>query len=256
MLLNDRYLIQDTIGHGHLTIMYRGMDTHTDQSVAIKVLREDYSKDPKFIIRFQKEAEMISSLQHPNIVQVYDYGQMDITYFMIMERIEGTDLRRYMRSRGIVDTETAVNIAYNVALGLGAAHRRDIVHRNLKPQNILISRGFSSIKITDFSSASVYGMKQYYSPEQTQGEIVGPTADVYSLGIVMYEMMSGHTPFDGADPEEVAMQHIQDIPKLPSQLNPAIPTAFEEIIMRCLEKSPDMRYRDGSQLAHALEALM
>src|SRR5258707_5171340 len=183
-----------------------------------------------------------------------------------MELVEGTDLRRYLRGRGVLDVDRSVIIAHDVALGLGAAHRRGIVHRSVKPQNILIGRD-GSIKLTDFGIAFVVdaerltdtgmtvGTVQYFPPEQAQGEIVSPAADVYSLGIVMYETLTGRTPFDGDNPVAVAMQHIQDPPTPPRQLNPTIPPALEEIILRCLEKVPEMRFRDGSQLARAFETL-
>jgi eukaryotic-like serine/threonine-protein kinase len=268
-VLGDRYQLQDQIGRGGMATIYRGRDLHMDRIVAIKVLREVYSTDPKFVTRFQREAKAASALQHPNIVQVYDYGQTGGNYFIVMELVEGTDLRRYLRSRGVLDIERAVIIAHDVALGLGAAHRRGIVHRDVKPQNILVGRD-GSIKLTDFGIASVYkdinaerltttgmtlGTVQYYAPEQAQGEIVNPAADVYALGIVMYEMLTGRTPFDGESPVAVAMQHIQDLPMPPSQLNSNIDPALEDIILRCLEKVPEMRYRDGSQLARALEQL-
>jgi serine/threonine protein kinase len=268
-VLGERYQLQDSIGRGGMATIYRGRDMRMDRVVAIKVLREVYSTDPKFVTRFQREAKAASALQHPNIVQVYDYGQSDGNYFIVMELIEGTDLRRYLRSRGMLATDRAIIIAHDVALGLGAAHRRSIVHRDVKPQNILVGRD-GSIKLTDFGIASVYkdinaerltttgmtlGTVQYYAPEQAQGEIVSPAADVYALGIVMYEMMAGRTPFDGDTPVAVAMQHIQDIPIPPSQFNPNIPPALEAIILRCLEKVPEMRFRDGSSLARALEML-
>ncbi|MBO0779555.1 MAG: protein kinase, partial [Ktedonobacteraceae bacterium] len=268
-VLGERYQLQDPIGRGGMATIYRGRDLRMDRTVAIKVLREVYSTDPKFVTRFQREAKAASSLQHPNIVQVFDYGQTDGNYFIVMEMIDGTDLRRYLRSRGILAIDRAMLIARDVALGLGAAHRRGIVHRDVKPQNVLVGRD-GSIKLTDFGIASVYkdinderltttgmtlGTVQYYAPEQAQGEIVSPAADVYALGIVMYEMLTGRTPFDGDTPVAVAMQHIQDPPTPPSHLNPDIPPALEEIILRCLEKVPEMRFRDGSTLAHALETL-
>lgn len=268
-VLGERYELLDPIGRGGMATIYRGRDTRMDRTVAIKVLREVYSTDPKFVTRFQREAKAASALQHPNIVQVYDYGQTDGNYFIVMELVEGTDLRRYLRSRGVLDIDRAIIIAHDVALGLGAAHRRSIVHRDVKPQNILVGKG-GSIKLTDFGIASVYkdinaerltttgmtlGTVQYYAPEQAQGEIVSPAADVYALGIVMYEMLTGRTPFDGDTPVAVAMQHIQDPPIPPSELNPGIPQAVEDIILRCLEKIPEMRFRDGSQLARALESL-
>ncbi|HXX77767.1 MAG TPA: protein kinase, partial [Ktedonobacteraceae bacterium] len=268
-VLGDRYQLQDPIGRGGMATIYRARDLRMDRLVAVKVLREVYSTDPKFVRRFQVEAKAASALQHPNIVQVFDYGQTDGNYFIVMELVEGTDLRRYLRSRGVLDVDRAIIIAHDVALGLGAAHRRDIVHRDVKPQNILVGRG-GSIKLTDFGIASVYkdinaerltttgmtlGTVQYYAPEQAQGEIVSPAADVYALGIVMYEMVTGHPPFDGDSPVAVAMQHIQDVPTPPSQANPNLTPSLEEIILRCLEKVPEMRFRDGSQLARALESL-
>jgi serine/threonine-protein kinase len=268
-VLGERYELLDPIGRGGMATIYRGHDTRMDRTVAIKVLREVYSTDPKFVTRFQREAKAASALQHPNIVQVYDYGQTDGNYFIVMELVEGTDLRRYLRSRGVLDIDRAIIIAHDIALGLGAAHRRAIVHRDVKPQNIMVGKG-GTIKLTDFGIASVYkdinaerltttgmtlGTVQYYAPEQAQGEIVSPAADVYALGIVMYEMLTGRTPFDGDTPVAVAMQHIQDTPVPPSELNPGIPQALEDIIMRCLEKIPEMRFRDGSQLARALETL-
>src|SRR5690348_15366332 len=268
-VLGERYQLQDLIGRGGMATIYRGRDLRMDRVVAVKLLREVYSTDPKFVTRFQREAKAASSLQHPNIVQVYDYGHSDGNYFIVMELVAGTDLRRYLRSRGVLAVDHAIIIAHDVALGLGAAHRRSIVHRDVKPQNVLVGRD-GSIKLTDFGIASLYkdinaerltttgmtlGTVQYYAPEQAQGEIVSPAADVYALGIVMYEMLTGRPPFDGDTPVAVAMQHIQDAPRPPRELNPNIPPALEEIILRCLEKSPGMRYRDGSALARALEML-
>ncbi len=268
-VLGERYQLGESIGRGGMATIYRGQDMRMDRVVAIKVLREVYSTDPKFVTRFQREAKAASSLQHPNIVQVYDYGQTDGNYFIVMELVEGTDLRRYLRSRGVLAVDRAIIIAHDVALGLGAAHRRGIVHRDVKPQNVLVGRD-GSIKLTDFGIASVYkdinaerltttgmtlGTVQYYAPEQAQGEIVSPAADVYALGIVMYEMLTGRTPFDGDTPVAVAMQHIQDLPAPPRLFNANIPPALEVIILRCLEKEPERRYRDGSTLARALELL-
>jgi eukaryotic-like serine/threonine-protein kinase len=268
-VLGDRYQLQDLIGRGGMATIYRGRDLRMDRLVAIKVLREVYNTHPKFVTRFRQEAKAASALQHPNIVQVYDYGQSDDNYYIVMELVEGTDLRRYLRSRGVLDTDRAIIIAHDVALGLGAAHRRGIVHRDVKPQNVLVGRD-GSIKLTDFGIVSVYkdmnaervtttgmtlGTVQYFPPEQAQGEIVSPAADVYALGIVMYEMLTGRPPFDGNNAVAVAIQHIENPPIPPSQFNPNIPAALEEIILRCLEKVPEMRFRDGSQLARALETL-
>src|SRR6266487_635878 len=268
-VLGDRYLLQNRIGSGGMATIYRAQDLQMDRAVAVKVLREIYNTNPKFVRRFQVEAKAASALQHPNIVKVYDYGQSDGNYYIVMELVDGTDLRRYLSSRGVLDVDRAIIIAHDVALGLGAAHRRSIVHRDVKPQNVLIGKD-GSIKLTDFGIASMYkdlnadrltttgmtlGTVQYFAPEQAQGEIVSPAADVYALGIVMYEMLTGRTPFEGNTPVAVAMQHIQDPPLPPDQFNPSIPAALEEIILRCLEKEPGTRFPDGSQLARALEML-
>jgi len=219
----------------------------------VKVLRELYNTQPEFVESFEREAKTMSSLQHPNIVRVFDYGQTNGTYFIVMEMVEGTDLLRYLRSSGILDVERAITIAHDVALGLAVAHYRGVVHRNVNLQNILIGRT-GSIKLTSFGGMSS-GSVKYYAPEQAQGEVATPAIDIYALGIVMYEMLTSHTPFDGDTPVEIAMQHIQDMPAPPSQFNPNIPQALEQIIMRCLEKAPDKRYHNGSELANALQDL-
>jgi eukaryotic-like serine/threonine-protein kinase len=242
-------LFPGAIGVGSTAVVYRGTDRQTGKAVAIKVLREEYATDERFIERFQREAKIAMEWKIANIVQVYDYGLVDGNYFMVMELFEGTDLRRYLRSRGVLDAERAVIIAHDLALGLGAAHRRGIVYGNLSTQNILIGR-FGEIKLTSSYGVSL-GHEGYYAPEQARGEIVSPPADVYALGIVMYEMLTGRTPFDGDTP----VQHIHDQPVPPSRYNPNIPPALEKIIMRCLEKVPERRFRDGSQLARALESL-
>jgi tRNA A-37 threonylcarbamoyl transferase component Bud32 len=269
-VLGDRYLLQEPIGRGGMATIYRSWDLNMERVVAIKVLHEVYNTDAKFVARFQLEAKAASTLQHPHIVQVYDYGQTSGTYYIVMEFVEGINLRRYLRGHGgVLDSNRAVIIAHDVALGLGAAHRRAIVHRDVKPQNILVSRD-GSIKLTDFGIVSVYtennarrltttgmtlGTVQYYAPEQAQGQIVSPAADVYSLGIVIYEMLAGRTPFDGNSLVAVAMQHIQDAPIPPGRFNPTIPAPLESIILRCLEKAPQARFRDGSQLKPHLHNL-
>ena len=268
-VLGDRYQLQSRIGSGGMATIHRARDLQMDRVVAVKVLREVFNTDPKFVARFQREARTASALKHPNIVQVFDYGQNDGNYYIVMELIEGTDLRSYQCSHTVLDVDRAIIIAHDIALGLGAAHRRGIVHRDVKPQNVLIGID-GSIKLTDFgivslnkdanaerltTSGMTLGTVQYFAPEQAQGESVTPAADVYALGIVMYEMLTGRLPFDGNSPVVVAMQHIQDKPEPPGQFNPDIPASLEEIILRCLEKKPGARFSDGSQLARALEKL-
>ncbi len=266
-VIGDRYELGNPIGRGGMATIFRATDLRMGRQVALKVLREVYSSDPKFVTRFQREARAASALQHPNIVQVFDYGQSGESYYIVMEYVEGADLRRYLKRQGVLSNERAVEIAHDVALGLGAAHRRGIVHRDVKPQNILLNDE-GLVKLTDFGIASMYkdadderltttgmtlGTVQYYAPEQAQGEIVSPAADIYALGIVMYEMLTGKTPFDGDTPVAVAMRHIQDDPEPPSRINPQIAPGLERLILRCLAKDPRERYRDGDALAYALE---
>ncbi|HEX8996021.1 MAG TPA: protein kinase [Ktedonobacterales bacterium] len=267
-IIGGRYRLEEPIGRGGMATIFKAVDEQMmDRLVAVKVLREVYSNDPKFVTRFQREARAASALQHPNIVQVFDYGQSAESYYIVMEYIDGMDLRRYLKRRGsVLPVERAVEIARSVALGLGAAHRRGIVHRDVKPQNIMVNDD-GLVKLTDFGIASMYkdadaerltttgmtlGTVQYYAPEQAQGEIVRPSADVYALGIVMYEMLTGQTPFDGDTPVAVAMKHIQEEPEPPSQLNARIPKTLERIILKCLEKDPPARFRDGDELAATL----
>ncbi|HKS70849.1 MAG TPA: protein kinase, partial [Ktedonobacterales bacterium] len=266
-VLGDRYELQEPIGRGGMATIYRAVDLRMGRTVAVKILREVYSSDPKFVTRFQREARAASALQHPNIIQVFDYGQSGPSYYIVMEFVEGTDLRRYLKRQGVLSNERAIEIAHDVALGLGAAHKRGIVHRDVKPQNVMLNDA-GLVKLTDFGIASMYkdaeaerltttgmtlGTVQYYAPEQAQGEVVSPAADIYALGIVMYEMLTGRTPFDGDTPVAVAMRHIQDPPDPPSLLNPRIPPGLERVILKCLEKDPRARYRDGDALAYALE---
>ena len=257
MLLGGRYELLESVGRGSMATVYRGQDLYMKRPVAVKVLREVISTDPTLVTSFQQDAKLGYTLQHPNIVQVYDYGQSDSMYYIIMELVEGTDLRRYLRFHGILSAERASIIAHDVALGLGAAHRRDIVNRYVKPQTILIARD-DTIKLTNFHIATdmTYGRVQYYAPEQAQGEVITPAVDVYALGIVMYEMLTRRAVFDGDTPVAVAMQHVHEVPTPPSQYNPNIPPALEAIVLRCLEKVPERRYQNGTALAQALEAFM
>ncbi|HKD76040.1 MAG TPA: Stk1 family PASTA domain-containing Ser/Thr kinase, partial [Ktedonobacterales bacterium] len=266
-IIGDRYELLEPIGRGGMATIYRARDQRMGRLVAVKILREMYSSDPKFVLRFQREARAVSALAHPNIVQVFDYGKSEDQYYIVMELIEGIDLRKYLRANGILDLRRAVVIAHDVALALGAAHRRGIVHRDVKPQNILVNDE-ALVKLTDFGIATFYrdvnserltttgmtlGTVQYYAPEQAQGEVVQPAADVYALGVVLYEMLVGHPPFDGDTPVAIAVRHIQEPPVRPSRYNPNIPPPLERVILRCLEKDPRDRYRDGDALAYALE---
>ena len=269
-ILGERYLVEEQVGRGNMATVYRGRDMRTDHVVAVKVLREHYSTDPEFVRSFLFPARVRDSLHHPNIVRVYGYGQTDGMFYIIREFVEGTDLRRYLRSHGVLNTRQAVHIARTIALALGAIHKCGIVHGRIFPQAIL-SDNDGSFKLTDMGFARILQefdtelmtnssvsllLVGYSALEQLQGETIDFPADIYAVGIVMYEMLTGRTPFDGDTPVTVAMQHIQDIPTPPSYYNPSISRNVEEIILRCLEKKPNMRFHDGADLACALEPLL
>ncbi len=251
MYLGDRYELHrhEQIGHSNILVVYRGIDMHTSKQVAIGLLGDGYNRDPKFVTRLQRVAKAASSLQHPNIVQVYDYGQRDDGgyYFIVMEMVEGLDLRHYLRQRGVLEVEKAVVIAHDVAAGLGYMHEKGIAHGCLDLNKILIGRD-GMVKLIGFCM----GVMRYYAPEQGQG-IRSPAIDVYLLGNVMYEMLVGHAVFDGATELEITMQHMHNKPAPPNSFREGIPKALEAIIMKCLEKEPDKRFRNGTELAKALE---
>ena len=266
-ILANRYAVGEFIARGSIAEVYRGRDLHMERPIALKVLREVYSTNPLLVTRFHRGMKSVPVLQHANIVQIYDYGQTQGYYFIVMELVEGTDLRRYLHSRGMFTIERAISIAHDVALGVGTLHRQGIVHSDVRPGNVLVGRD-GTIRLTPFGSAGMYAnlaaeqleepdmsmeLPDYTAPEQLMGQMARPPADVYALGILMYEMLTGRLPFAGDHPVEIAMQHIQNLPAAPSSLNPTIPPALEEIIMRCLEKDPEKRFQDGHTLARALE---
>ena len=254
MFLNERYQVNERMGRGSRSTVYRSYDTQMDRVVAIEVLEELYSNRACIVERFQDSAKTALGLSHPNIVQVYDYGRTnDNVYYIVRELVDGTDLRRYLRTRGILSNERAIIIAHDVALGLGAMHSRGIVQQEVSPQHIFIGRD-GSIKI-DISNGGFFSGPHYLDPGQTLGEDRNATSDIYGLGIVMYEMLTAHFPFDGDSPVAIAMQKIQEPLIPPSQFNPNISKELEDIILCCMEKKPENRYQDGTQLAQALAAL-
>ena len=270
-VIGDRYELLQAIGRGGMATIYRAYDRRLSRMVAVKILREAFCADPKSVTRFQREALAASAVQYPNIVQVFAFGQSSGYYYIVMELIQGMDLRKYLNREGILSNERAIEIAHDVALGLGMAHRRGIVHRDVKPHNILLGTD-GAIKLTDFGIASVYtsvaderltasgtpiGTMEYCAPEQVRGQIVQPQADIYSLGAVMYEMATGQTPFAaaGSGTMAVAMQHVLDLPEPPRRFNPNMWPAFERLVLRCLEKDPPNRYPNGDALAYALEGV-
>ncbi len=254
----ERYEILSKINSGGMAEVYLGNDLEQDKKVAIKILHETYSSNKNFIARFQKEAQILSKLNNPNIVSVYDWGHFNNLYFIVMEYVSGESLNKLIERNGHLSPRQAVGLAIQVCDALAAAHADNLIHRDIKPQNIIISDG-NTVKLTDFGIAkivaddltktmSIFGTSHYVSPEQAQGKILDYRSDIYSLGIVMYEMLTGDVPFRGGSSIDISLRHISEKPVLPSKIIRDIPKKIEQILLQCLEKNPDMRYRDISAL--------
>ena len=263
-LLNYRYQILEQIGKGGMAIVYRAIDTMLERLVAVKVLREDYSRDQAFLNRFRQEAKAAANLSHPNIVTVHDFGLDKGQIFIVMEYIPGTDLKTLIHQRGRLNPEEAVPLLIQACAGIGYAHRAGLVHCDVKPQNMLvtpdmrlkvtdfgIARALSTIK-TDEKSEVIWGSPQYFSPEQAAGAAPSPASDVYSLGIIMYEMLSGSLPFHADSSTELAHLHLEAEPILISEMIPEIPPVLEKIQKKVLSKEPSQRYRTADQLGRVL----
>jgi serine/threonine-protein kinase len=261
-VLNDRYEIQQRIGRGGMADVFLARDLLLDRPVAIKVLFPEFAVDPNFVERFRREAQAAANLNHPNIVGVYDWGQYANTYFMAMEYVQGRTLADILRLNKTVTTQQAAEIASEVAAALGFAHRNGVVHRDIKPANILIGSN-GQVKVADFGIAramnsptesnltqagSVMGTATYFSPEQAQGAQPDPRSDLYSLGIVLYEMVCGRPPFSGENPVSIAYKQVHEFPEPLNRLVPDIPKAFEAIVAKLLAKRPDVRYPTAEAL--------
>ncbi len=261
-VLNDRYEIQQRIGRGGMADVFLARDLLLDRLVAIKVLFPEFATDPNFVERFRREAQSAANLTHPNIVAVYDWGKYANTYFMAMEYVQGRTLADILRANGHVNSVQAAEIANEVAAALGNAHASGVVHRDIKPANILIG-GNGQVKVADFGIAramnagsennltqvgSVMGTATYFSPEQAQGAQPDPRSDLYSLGIVLYEMVAGKPPFAGENPVSIAYKQVHDLPQPLNQLVADVPRPFEAIVAKLLAKDPSMRYANAEAL--------
>jgi serine/threonine-protein kinase len=260
-VLNDRYEIHRRLARGGMAQVYLARDRSLDRPVAVKELVPEFATDPSFVERFRREAQAAANLSHPNVVGVYDWGAQDGTYFIVMEYVDGPSLSRVLRSDGPFHPRRAAEIAAEVAGGLGFAHSRGVVHRDVKPGNVLLTRS-GQAKVTDFGIAralsspdedltqagSVMGTATYFSPEQAQGLPVDPRSDLYSLGVVLYELVTGRPPFSGETPLAIAYKHVQDQPAPPSTLMSGLPTSLEAIIMKLLSKRPEDRYASAEDL--------
>lgn len=258
VVLGKRYEILGRIGSGGMADVYKGKDHKLNRYVAIKVLKSDYRTDEVFIKKFLSEAQAAAGLMHPNVVNVYDVGQDRGLYYMVMELVEGITLKDYIEKKGKLSAKETISISIQMVTGLQAAHNQHIIHRDIKPQNIIISKD-GKVKVTDFGiarattstqtiSTNVMGSVHYTSPEQARGGIVDQKSDIYSIGITMYEMVTGHVPFDGDSTVTVALKHLQEEIESPAVEVPDIPYSLECIIMKCTQKNPGLRYHDCAAL--------
>ncbi|WP_258359463.1 protein kinase domain-containing protein [Moorella sulfitireducens] len=265
-ILEGRYEIIEALGGGGMARVYRGQDRLLHRYVTIKILREQFASDGGFLTRFHKEAQAVASLSHPNVVSIYDVGQEDGLHYLIMEYVEGRSLKELIKERGFLPAQEAIDIALQICDALEHAHENGVIHRDIKPHNILITRN-GRVKVTDFGiaqavneatmpySGTMVGSVHYLAPEQARGGITGAAADIYSFGIVLYEMLTGDLPFHGETPVAVAIKHIQESPRPLREINPGAPPALERIVLRALEKEPERRYSSAAALRSELLAV-
>ena len=257
-VLGGRYLLKDKVGTGGMATVYRAQDQVLNRTVAVKIMLPQYAGDATFAARFKQEAQAAAGLSSPYIVGVYDWGKDGDTYYIVMEYLRGTDLKSGIRSHGALDPKKVAQIGSQICAALSVAHKHEIIHRDIKPQNIMVLPD-GNIKVMDFGIAraknshltqdnNVLGTAHYVSPEQTRGQELGPTSDIYSLGVVMYECATGQVPFDGDDAISVALKQVNELPVPPSQLNPNLDADLERIILRCMEEDPANRFQTADEL--------
>jgi serine/threonine protein kinase len=264
ILLNDRYRLEKPLGQGGMSVVYRARDLTLERTVAIKILREDYSRDKAFRTRFQQEAKAAANLSHPNIVTVHDFGIDRERLFIVMEYIHGSDMNSILQARGRFSVAEAVPLILQACAGIGYAHRAGLVHCDIKPHNFIITPD-NRVKVTDFGIARalasinpdekfnvVWGSPQYFSPEQAAGEAPSTASDVYSLGVVIYQMLTGRLPFTASSTTQLVELHQHATAVPPSHYNTTIPPTLEKIILKVLSKEPSARYRTADQLGRVL----
>lgn len=257
MLIGDRYEMLEKIGTGGMSDVYKAKDQKLNRFVAVKILKQEFSENKNFVSKFRVEAQAAAGLMHPNIVNVYDVGEEGGIHYIVMELVEGITLKKYIEKKVRLTTKEAISIAIQVAMGIEAAHNNHIIHRDIKPQNIIISKE-GKVKVTDFGIAkaassntitsNVMGSVHYTSPEQARGGFSDEKSDIYSMGITMFEMLTGRVPYNGDTTVSIAIRHIQDPMPSMREFVPEIPLSVENIVMKCTQKSPDRRYQGMSEM--------
>jgi serine/threonine-protein kinase len=262
-IIDGRYRVLHRLGAGGMADVYLAQDEQLDRQVALKLLHRRFAEDPGFVERFRREAQAAASLQHPNVVSVFDRGSVEGTYYIAMEYLEGRTLKRLIREEAPLEPGRAIDLAEQMLKAARFAHRRGVIHRDLKPHNVIVDDN-DHVKVTDFGIAragasdmtetgSIMGTAQYLSPEQAQGHAVSAPSDLYSIGIVLYEMLTGRVPFDGESPVSIALKHVSEAPVPPAQINPEIPPMLEQVVLWALNKDPADRPADADQFIMALE---
>ena len=262
MMLGDRYEILEKIGTGGMSDVYKAKDHKLNRFVAVKVLKQEFSENTNFVSKFRVEAQAAASLMHPNIVNVYDVGEENGVHYIVMELVEGITLKKYIEKKARLSVKEAVSIAIQACMGLEAAHNNHIIHRDIKPQNIIISKE-GKVKVTDFGIAkaatsntitsNVMGSVHYTSPEQARGGYSDERSDIYSMGITLFEMLTGRVPFNGDTTVAIAIKQIQEPMPSPRDFVPEIPVSVEQIVLKSTQKSPDRRYQSVGALIEDLK---
>ncbi len=265
-VLGDRYELLEKVGEGGMALVYKARCNKLNRYVAVKILKSEYSDNNEIVSKFKREATAIAKLSHNNIVNVLDVGTQDDINYIVMEYVDGKTLKEVVEEFGMISCETALTIAIQIAKALECAHKNGIIHRDIKPQNILVTSD-GLVKVTDFgiakiadsatltNTSTILGSAHYFSPEQAKGGFIDNKTDIYSLGVVMYEMLTGKLPFEGDSPVTIALKHIQEDPVPPKELNPKIPESLNKVVLKCMEKDASKRYQDIKELISDLEKI-